>query len=297
MNELDRNAWAGYGSTSLFVLLWSSGAIFSKWGLAFASPFAFLEIRSAIALLGLLLLAPWLRLHLPAGRRERLYALATGAVLLGAYQIFYLLALELQVTPGVMATLLGVQPILTAICLERRLSPARWCGLALGLGGLVLVVYERIGLAGLSWGGMLCGLMALASITLGAIMLKRIRENPLGTLPLQYLAGLLLCSVFVPFQPFRVDWSLGFLVAVGWMGLVISLLATLLLYRLIARGNLVNVSSLFYLVPAGTAILDYLVFGNRLAMLSLVGMGLIVLGLLFVFRTPTEERDKVAETA
>ncbi|PAU56036.1 DMT family transporter [Pseudomonas indica] len=297
MNELDRNAWAGYGSTSLFVLLWSSGAIFSKWGLAFASPFAFLEIRSAIALLGLLLLAPWLRLHLPAGRRERLYALATGAVLLGAYQIFYLLALELQVTPGVMATLLGVQPILTAICLERRLSPARWCGLGLGLGGLVLVVYERIGLAGLSWGGMLCGLMALASITLGSIMQKRIRENPLGTLPLQYLAGLLLCSVFVPFQPFRVDWSLGFLVAVGWMGLVISLLATLLLYRLIARGNLVNVSSLFYLVPAGTAILDYLVFGNRLAMLSLVGMGLIVLGLLFVFRTPTEERGKVAETA
>lgn len=297
MNELDRNAWAGYGSTSLFVLLWSSGAIFSKWGLAFASPFAFLEIRSAIALLGMLLLAPWLRLHLPAGRRERLYALATGAVLLGAYQIFYLLALELQVTPGVMATLLGVQPILTAICLERRLSPSRWCGLGLGLGGLVLVVYERIGLAGLSWGGMLCGLLALASITLGSIMQKRIRENPLGTLPLQYLAGLLLCSAFVPFQPFRVDWSLGFLVAVGWMGLVISLLATLLLYRLIARGNLVNVSSLFYLVPAGTAILDYLVFGNRLAMLSLVGMGLIVLGLLFVFRTPAEARGKIAETA
>ena len=38
--------------------------------------------------------------------------------------------------------------------------------------------------------------------------------------------------------------------------------------RLIARGNLVNVTSLFYLVPAVTAVMDYLIFGNRLAMLG-----------------------------
>ena len=66
--------------------------------------------------------------------------------------------------------------------------------------------------------------------------------------------------------------------------LVVSLLATLLLYRLIARGNLVNVTSLFYLVPAVTAVMDYLIFGNRLAMLSLLGMALIIVGLVFVFR-------------
>lgn len=76
----------------------------------------------------------------------------------------------------------------------------------------------------------------------------------------------------------------GFIVPVLWMGLVVSLLATLLLYRLIARGNLVNVTSLFYLVPAVTAVMDYLIFGNRLAMLSMLGMLLIIVGLVFVFR-------------
>ncbi len=81
-------------STSLFVLLWSSGAIFSKWGLAHASPFAFLLIRFAIALCGLVLLAPLLKLKLPKGGKPMLFAIATGLVLLGAYQIFYLLALE-----------------------------------------------------------------------------------------------------------------------------------------------------------------------------------------------------------
>ncbi|MNJ64629.1 EamA-like transporter family protein [compost metagenome] len=109
----------------------------------------------------------------------------------------------------------------------------------------------------------------------------------MGTLPLQYIAALLMCAVFAPFQPLQVEMTMSFVGALLWMGLVVSLLATLLLYRLIARGNLVNVTSLFYLVPAVTAVMDYLIFGNRLAALSLLGMGLIVIGLLFVFRKPT----------
>jgi drug/metabolite transporter (DMT)-like permease len=121
-------------------------------------------------------------------------------------------------------------------------------------------------------------------MTTGSIMQKRITDNPLGTLPVQYLAGLLLCAVFVPFQPFHFESNVGFIMPVLWMGLVVSVLATLLLYRLIARGNLVNVTSLFYLVPAVTAVMDYLVFGNRLALLSLLGMVLIIIGLVFVFR-------------
>jgi len=71
-------------------------------------------------------------------------------------------------------------------------------------------------------------------------MQKRITDNPLGTLPVQYLAGLVLCSVFVPFQPFHFEHTASFYLPVLWMGLVVSLLATLLLYRLIARGNLVS---------------------------------------------------------
>ena len=274
-------------STSLFVLLWSSGAIFSKWGLAHASPFAFLLIRFAIALLALVLLIPFMKFQMPRGRKAVGYALATGTVLLGAYQIFYLLALDLKVTPGVMATVMGVQPILTAVIMERRHSYSRSLGLGLGLAGLILVVYQGIGLAGLSWTGMLYALLALTSMTAGTLMQKRITQNPLGTLPLQYLAGLLLCALFVPFQPFHVEHCAGFVVPVLWMGLVVSVLATLLLYRMISKGNLVNVTSLFYLVPAVTAIMDYLIFGNKLAALSLLGMALIIIGLVFVFRKTT----------
>ena len=284
MFSISKESALAAASTCLFVLLWSSGAIFSKWGLAHASPFAFLLMRFAIAFMALLLIMPLMKFQMPRGATAVGYALATGVVLLGAYQIFYLLALDLKVTPGVMATVMGVQPILTAVIMERRHSFSRSLGLLLGLVGLVLVVYQGIGLAGLSWAGMLYALLALASMTAGTLMQKRITHNPLGTLPLQYLAGLLVCAVFVPFQPFHFEHSAGFVVPVLWMGLVVSVLATLLLYRMIARGNLVNVTSLFYLVPAVTAVMDYLIFGNKLAALSVLGMAMIIIGLMFVFR-------------
>jgi len=68
-------------------------------------------------------------------------------------------------------------------------------------------------------------------------------QQPASTLPLQYLAGFAMCAVFAPLQPLHVEWTGGFIGALLWMGLVVSLLATLLLYRLIAKGNLVNVTT------------------------------------------------------
>ncbi|MDG9881598.1 DMT family transporter [Pseudomonas putida CSV86] len=288
MSFLHKTSVASAATTSLFVLLWSSGAIVSKLGLAQATPFAFLLIRFLLALGALVLLGPLLKLRWPREPAAIRQALVTGGILLGAYQIFYLLALDLKVTPGVMATVMGVQPILTVVLMERRRSLGRLFGLCLGLTGLVLVVWQGIGLGGMSWSGMLFALLALVSMTGGSIMQKRITREPLGTLPLQYLAGLLMCVLFAPLQPLEVKLNPQFLLSVAWMGLVVSVLATLLLYRLIARGNLVNVTSLFYLVPAVTAVMDYLIFGNRLAALSLLGMALIVIGLLFVFRRPAQ---------
>ena len=54
--SFDRSTWTSYGSTTLFVLLWSGGAIFAKWGLFHASAFGFLLLRFILALAALLLI-------------------------------------------------------------------------------------------------------------------------------------------------------------------------------------------------------------------------------------------------
>lgn len=288
--SFNRNAWTAYGSTTLFVLLWSGGAIFAKWGLAHASAFGFLLARFILALSVLLVLVCVRRGRLlPAPGTRGIVAL-TGLLLIGSYSICYLLALDHGITPGVLATLLGAQPILTLALMERRYPPARLAGLFLALCGLVMVVYQSIGLARFSVAGMVFAFAALGSMTAGAILQKRVRQAPMDVMPLQYAVSLALCLVFVPFQPIRVEGSVGFIVPLLWMGLVISVGATLLFYRMIQSGNLVNVTSLFYLVPAGTAALDYLVLGNRLSVLSLAGMAAILLGLMLVLRTPAAAR-------
>lgn len=280
---LNKSTWVALGPTALFVLLWSSGAIFSSWGLQHTSAFAFLFLRFLLACVILGLLAAYRRHWLPAPGSRRRVAMV-GILLTGGYTIFYLLSLDQGITPGVLATVLGVQPILTLLLVERRVSWLRLSGLLLALGGLTLVVLESLLAARFSLLGISLTLAALGCITLGSIFQKGLQQAPMDVLPLQYLIGLLLCMVFVPFQPFEYELTVGFIVPLIYMGVVISVLATLLLYRLISVGNLVNVTSLFYLVPGVTAGLDYLFLGNRMAPLSLLGMLAILGGLALVFR-------------
>jgi drug/metabolite transporter (DMT)-like permease len=270
-----------YGPTALFVLLWGSGAIFARWGLDYASAFMLLALRFAIALGALLVYGLFRRRWLPArGTRGRVAF--TGLLLIGGYSICYLHALDYGIAPGVLATVLGVQPILTLLLFERRFSVARLLGLGLALGGLVLVIYESIR-APLSLTGMFFSLAALGSMTLGAILQKGINQAPADVLPLQYAITLLVCLTLLPLQPFRFEPGLSLLIPLLWLGLVFSVIAQLLYYRLIQIGNLVNVTSLFYLVPVVTAAMDYLFLGNHMPPLSLVGMCAILFGLKLVF--------------
>ncbi|MGH8179039.1 MAG: DMT family transporter [Steroidobacter sp.] len=292
--SINNTVWTTFGSTTLFVLLWSSGAIFARVGLDHASAFAFLVFRFALAFCVLLILGIHRRTWLPApGVRVRVAV--TGLVLLGCYPICYLLALDHGVTPGVLATVLGVQPILTLLLIERRLSAARLLGLTLALCGLILVVYQSIALARFSVDGMLLALGSLGSMTVGAILQKAVKQEPLEVLPLQYAISLLLCLMFVPFRPFEFELTTNFLIPLLWLAIVISVIAQLLFYRLIQVGNLVNVTSLFYLVPAVTAAMDYVFLGNPLPPLSLIGMGAILLGLMLVFRKAAKLANRVAD--
>ena len=270
-------------ATAFFVLLWSSGALFAHVGVTHAPAFTFLLLRFLIAFTVLLLMGLWRRRWLPSpGSRSRVAL--TGALLIGGYSICYLLALDKGVTPGVLATLLGVQPILTLVLVERRLSPLRLAGLLLALGGLSLLVYRSLAMAHLSLSGILYALAALLCMSIGAILQKGLSQPPADVLPLQVGISLVLCLLFVPFQPIRFELSSELVTSVLWMAVVISVLAQLLFYRLVQAGNLVNVTSLFYLVPLVTTLLDYLILGHRVDAQGGMGMVAILIGLVLVFR-------------
>lgn len=269
--------------TTAFVLLWSSGAIISKIGLQYGSPFALLIARYAVALAVLIAFAVWRGRFLPArGTRKRV--ICVGLSIAGLYSACYLLALSNGLTPGALATLLGVQPILTLLLTEHRATAMRLLGLGCALAGLVLVVWDGLMAARFDAMGLIFAGLSLLGITAGSILQKQEEQAPAMVLPLQYVAGLAFAGAIAPFGPLHASWHPGFILPVLWLGLVISVGATFLLYRLIARGNIVNVTSLFYLVPGVTAALDWLILGNPMSLHAAAGLALVVGGLLIVFR-------------
>jgi drug/metabolite transporter (DMT)-like permease len=281
--QVASHAWHRYAMTVLFVVLWSSGAIFSRLALTHAAPFTVLLLRFALALVALLFLAS-LRRRLWPATGTRVYVALTGLVLVGGYSSSYLLSLDHGITPGVLATILGAQPILTLFITERRFAPHRLFGLVLALVGLYLVALQPAAVVQYTTVGLAFAIATLACVTIGAAMQKRIEQAPIDVLPLQYALSIVLCAAWLPSQEWRleIDWEL--VMSVAWLGLVISVAAQLLLYRLIQTTNLVRATSVFYFVPMGTALLDYLVFGHSLTAGQLLGMGAIVGGLVVANR-------------
>lgn len=274
---------ASQSATSIFVLLWGSAAIFTRWGLDNASPIALLILRFSTALIALSLLAIFRKRLLPKhGTRKQV--LLTGLLMIAGYSICYFKAMAHGVTPGLMATIMGIQPILTLCLLEKNLQKERLFGLLIALAGLILLVWKSLTMAFIAPIGIFFALAALICITFGAIMQKNIQQAPTDVLPLQYVVSLVVCLLIVPFEHFEITWNSQLIISVLFLGILISVVAQLLLYRLLNQGNIVNVTSLFYLVPIVTALLDFLILKNTLPLAGLIGMIAILLGLLLVFK-------------
>ncbi|PTV45639.1 EamA family transporter [Acinetobacter oleivorans] len=281
--RLNKQMLASQSATSIFVFLWGSAAIFTRWGLDNASPIALLILRFSTALIALSVLAIFRKRFLPKhGTRKQV--LLTGLLMIAGYSICYFKAMAHGVTPGLMATIMGIQPILTLCLLEKNLQKERLFGLLIALAGLILLVWKSLTMAFIAPIGIFFALAALICITFGAIMQKNIQQAPTDVLPLQYVVSLVVCLFIVPFEHFEITWNSQLIISVLFLGILISVVAQLLLYRLLNQGNIVNVTSLFYLVPIVTALLDFLILKNTLPLAGLIGMIAILLGLLLVFK-------------
>jgi drug/metabolite transporter (DMT)-like permease len=265
-----------------FILLWSSGAIVSEVALRHSSPFALHIVRSLVALCVLVLIAAWNGRILPEPKTRPRIAL-TGLLAGGVYSCCFLLALDNGVTPGALVTMLGIQPIATLFLTEKRPTSMRLIGLGSALTGLVLVAFDGLRSTHFSALGLTFAALALMGITAGSILQKRETQPPSVVLPLQFAVGLMFAGLVAPFVPIHVEWHRDLILAVLWLGILISVTATFLLYRLIAKGNLVNVTSLFYMVPVATAAMDWLFLSHPMSVAAIVGLVLILAGLLTVF--------------
>jgi len=278
-----------------FVLLWSSGFIVAKFGLPYAPPLTFLIVRCLgvlAVLLPIVLIwrAPW-----PSGRI--LHVALAGLLLQAGYLGGVWAAINLGMPAGLTALIVGMQPILTAAAaplIGERVRRLQWFGLCLGLSGVALVVYAKLGLAGVSPAALALCLFALLSITTGTMYQRRfcpqfdLRTGTTIQFGATVLALIPLAIWLEDLDPAftRITWSGEFILAWVWSVFALSIGAIFLLFTLIRRSQATEVTSLMYLTPPTTAIMAWLLFGESFSLLGLAGMIVAVTGVAFVVKKP-----------
>lgn len=277
----------------LFVVLWSTGFIASKIGGEHAEPFTLLAIRFALAAV---LLSPSMLWGARPAPRPALDAVVTGALIHTAYIGGVLWALRLGMPAGVVAIVVCLQPLLTSLVamplLGERMGGRHWLGILLGLAGAGLVLAPKLALGtGALAGGALspmsiaAALAALCGITLGTIYQKaRGQTGDLAKLAFyQYVgATAVAMGLAVTTETMTVDWTAEFILALVWLVVVLSIGAIGLLLMLIRASAVSRVTSLFYLVPATTAVMAWALFGEWLSMVQIAGMVLVMVAVAMI---------------
>jgi drug/metabolite transporter (DMT)-like permease len=273
-----------------FVFLWCTGFISAKYGMPYAEPLTFLFARMALVVLVLAGVVAAMRVPLTSPV-EAWHSLVAGFLVQTLYLGGVFVALAQGVPAGISALIPGLQPIVTATLAGRflgeRVTAMQWGGLVLGLAGVLLVLNDRdVSMTGTAL-GWIASVVSLLGITLGTLYQKRYCgaiDWRAGNL-VQFLGSAALFAVGAyAFETRPIDWALPFILALAWSVIVLSVLTVALMYWLIRRIPAARVASLFYLVPATTAAIAWLAFGETLNALALLGMALCAIGVIIVNR-------------
>jgi drug/metabolite transporter (DMT)-like permease len=302
MQGVSSLAWMVRATPVVFVLIWSTGFIVARYGMPHAPPMSFLIVRYALSAACFLAWALLARATWPRGAKQWLHLGATGVLMHAGYLGGVWAAVKDGMGSGLAALLLGLQPVLTALWLSAwggEVTRRHWTGLALGLGGLVLVVWQKLGLGEVHATNLLFAGIALASITAGTLYQKRfVQSCDVRTASLVQLVaafGVTLPLALLETEALRwlsADGAVNteLVGALAWSVLGLTLGGSSLLYLLIQKGAATRVTSLMYLVPPTTALLAWVLFGEPITPLTVTGMALTALGVSLVVRSAAASR-------
>jgi drug/metabolite transporter (DMT)-like permease len=275
----------------VFVLIWSTGFVVARLAMPHAPPLSFLSVRYALSVACFALWIAIARVALPP--RAQWWHLAVSGVLMHAgYLGGVWSAVKAGMGAGTVALLVGLQPVLTAVWLsatangQPRVSTRQWLGLALGLAGLTLVVWRKLGIGEVTAPNLLLAAGALMAITAGTLYQKRFVRvaDVRSASTVQLAAAFVVTAPLALLESEAIRWHPDLVAALAWSVLALTLGGSSLLYLLIQRGAATQVTSLLYLVPPCTAAMAWALFRESFTSLMLLGMTLTVIGVAMVVR-------------
>lgn len=231
----------------------------------------------------------WLRPPWPATPRQFAHVVAAG-LLMHAFQLsgsHY--AQYLGLSAGIVALVLAVQPLITAVVARRwlheRLAPRQWAGVGIGLLGVLLVVWHKVDVREMTLGALVAVTAGLAGVTAGTLYQRVFcpTVNLYSAAWIQFAASLvLLLPLAVGVEGAKVEWTWALFGSIAFLVILASIFAVNALHTLMRRGQATRVTSILYLTPIFAVVLEFLMFDVVPSMLTLGGIAVTCLGVALV---------------
>lgn len=278
----------------LLSAIWGLNFIFIKIGLSEASPLWLSLLRAAVGAGGAAaLITPlraWRQLDLP-GCRD---AMLIGILSTTAFYALLFTGLD-AVLPGFAAVLTYTFPLwvaaLSPAVLGHRLTPRLAAALAVGFAGVVFVSEPWSDLpGGFAWLPVAEILGAAVAWALGTVLFQRrfSRSQLLEANGFQLVGGSIGLLVLVAaFDPTSVPSGSFELVGVlAWLGILGTAVAYTIWSYLLGHTKAATLSAYLFFVPVVALVASAVVFGERLAPVQLVGVGLVLASIYGVGAAP-----------
>ena len=213
---------AARAAPAIFVVLWSTGFVATKYVVNNADPLTYLAIRMALVVVLMAVIVAIARPRWP-DRIGIFHSAVAGILVHGFYLGGTAIAIAHSIPAGLSALIPGLQPILTSTLANRwlgeRVTPLQWAGLLLGLAGVVLILHNRPMSGDAGW-GWLASAVSLVSITLGTLYQRRYCNAidwRAGNL-VQYIAVTIFFGLGAwLFENNVVHWTTEFVLALSWL--------------------------------------------------------------------------------
>ncbi|HEU4645857.1 MAG TPA: EamA family transporter, partial [Burkholderiales bacterium] len=269
--------------------VWGSGYLATKIGIQYAAPFTFLSLRFLFGLACLVPVLLILRPPWPNTPREIAHVIVAGLLMHAVQLSGSHYAQYLGLSAGIVALILASQPLLTAVAARRwlheRLAPRQWTGVALGLAGVLLVVWHKIDVHEMTLGALVAVTVGLLGVTAGTLYQRLFcpTVNLYSAAWVQFAASLLvLAPLAFVVEGARVQWSWALFGAIAFLVIFASIFAVNALHTLMRHGQATKVTSILYLTPIFAVVLEYALFGVVPSGLTVVGIAVTCAGVALV---------------
>jgi len=274
----------------IFILLWSSAFITTKPIIDNSDPFAALAFRFFFVAIGFYLFSIYLKLSIFINKKNLIESVLSGVLFHGFYLggVFY--SISIGMPTGIAALIVTLQPVLTNALsgpiLKEKVTVKQWIGVFLGFTGASLVLGLDLG-SKIPFLGLVATIVALISITTSTIWQKKLSNNL--SLPVsnfyQAIGGCLFHVLVVIFftEPY-IDITKTFLIAMSHQIFLVSFGAFTILMYLIKENSASKTVSIFFLIPATSALMAWFFLNETLTNLDIVGFLITSVGVYIATR-------------